>query len=126
MCWTVYSCNEESEVVGSICSVLLRYVSKADRGQSTASRISQRTRIINVLPGVGRGRQASWDEDGIRITNQRGRRRRISRGKAVQDQTQNNNQSKRSEMSDGAKQDFALEESESVVYIQGLMGNTWR
>ncbi len=29
-------------------------------------------------------------------------------------------------MSDGAKQDFALEESESVAYILGLMGNTWR
>ncbi len=49
-------CNEESEAVGSICSVLLRSVSKADRGRSTASRISQRTRIINVLPGLGRGR----------------------------------------------------------------------
>ncbi len=29
-------------------------------------------------------------------------------------------------MSDGAKQDFALEESETVAYIPGLMGNTWR
>ncbi len=50
-------CNEESEAVGSICSVLLRSVSKADRSRSTASRISQRTRIINVLPVLGRGRR---------------------------------------------------------------------
>ncbi len=74
----------------------------------------------------GSGQAAGWDQDGIRINNQRGRRRRILWGKAVQDHTQNNSQSKRSEMSDGAKQDFALAESESVAYILDLMGNTWQ
>ncbi len=44
-------------MVGSICSVLLRSVSTAGSGRSTASRISQRTRIIHVLPGLGRGRR---------------------------------------------------------------------
>ncbi len=48
----------------------------------------------------GSGQATGWDQDGIRINNQRGRRRRISRGKAVQDHIQNKSQSKRSEMSD--------------------------
>ncbi len=119
-------CNEESEAVGSICSVLLRSVSKADRGSINSVKDITENQNHKRITRRGSGQAAGWHQDGIRINNQRGRRRRISRGKAVQDHTQNNGQSKRSEMSDGAKQDFALEESESVAYILGLMGNTWR
>ncbi len=101
-------------MVGSICSVLLRSVSTAGSGRSTASRISQRTRIINVLPGLGRGRRQA------RIRSIKG-----AGGGEFQGSKQSRIIHRITVKVNARKCQTGLNKSESVAYIVGLMGNTW-
>ncbi len=105
--WCSYVVVMRSQKRSDPFAVFIQIGIKTGRSRSTASRISQRIRIINECQaGVRAGSKLGSDQR--RDTKSKGRRQRISRVKAVQDLTQKDSQDKRSEMSDGAKQDLWL------------------